>query len=192
MALFLLSLARTALVTLPTAHFVTLRPPFPFRHAQFVQVFPLKPAPFCNLSAGIGITNKSAIYFLFSFSPTLTLPLPLCPLPGLSCYLKLSGRNCFLFPLVLSDYNRSPDRHFSRRKTEMMRWPDRERCSCSLQTLVVSLHSPLVSTFVFSRTGGALSHLNSLTLRFPRFLLKNFALSSSLQRTQSSVKLLSL
>ena len=36
-----------------------------------------------------------------------------------------------------------------------------------------SLSSPLVSTLVFSRTGGVLSHLNSLTHRFPRFPLRN-------------------
>ena len=34
---------------------------YPFRQAQYVQVFPLKPAPFCQLSAGLGSTNKSDI-----------------------------------------------------------------------------------------------------------------------------------
>ena len=61
---------------LPTAHFVILRPHFPIRQAQFVQVFPLKPAPFCKLSADVGSTNKSAIplrlslcsrHYVFSF-----------------------------------------------------------------------------------------------------------------------------
>ena len=42
-----------------------------------------------------------------------------------------------------------------------------------LQSLVVSLLLCLVSTFVFSRTGGVLSHLNSLTLRLPRFPRRN-------------------
>ena len=41
------------------------------------------------------------------------------------------------------------------------------------QSLVVSLFLSLVSTLVFSRTGGVLSHLNSLTHRFPRFPLRN-------------------
>ena len=61
--------AKTALVFLPTAHFVVLRPPFPIRPAQFVQVFPLKPAPFCKLSAGLGSTKRSAIPLRLSLCP---------------------------------------------------------------------------------------------------------------------------
>ena len=38
-----------------------------------------------------------------------------------------------------------------------------------LQSLVASLILSLVSTLFFFRTGGVLSHLNSLTHRFPRF-----------------------
>ena len=34
--------------------------------AQYVQVFPLKPAPFGQFAAGLGSTNKSAIFFSFS------------------------------------------------------------------------------------------------------------------------------
>ena len=66
MALFLLP--KTALTSLPTAFFEELRPLFPIRQAQYVQVFPLKPAPFCKLSAGLGSTNKSVIYLVFSDS----------------------------------------------------------------------------------------------------------------------------
>ena len=40
---------------------MALRPLFPFQQVQFVQVFPLKPAPFCTLFADFGSTNKSAI-----------------------------------------------------------------------------------------------------------------------------------
>ena len=43
---------------------MALRPLFPFRQAQYVQVFPLKPAPFCTLFAGLGSTNKYAISLL--------------------------------------------------------------------------------------------------------------------------------
>ena len=68
MALFLFLLARAAPAYLPTALSVALRPLFPFRRAQFVQVFPLKPAPFCTLFAGLGSTNKSAISLLLSDS----------------------------------------------------------------------------------------------------------------------------
>ena len=64
-ALFLFLLARAAPAFLPTALSVALRPLFSFRQAQYAQVFPLKPAPFCTLFAGLGSTNKSAIFFLF-------------------------------------------------------------------------------------------------------------------------------
>ena len=63
-ALFLFLLARAALAFLPTALSVALRPFSPFRQAQFVPVFPLKPAPFCTLFAGLGNTIQSAISLL--------------------------------------------------------------------------------------------------------------------------------
>ena len=63
-ALFLFLLAKAALGYLPTALFAALRPLFPIQQAQYAQVFPLKPAPFCTLFAGLGSTNKSAISFL--------------------------------------------------------------------------------------------------------------------------------
>ena len=67
MVLFLLLLIKTALAYLPTALYVALRPPFSFRHAEYAQVFPLKPAPLCKLSAGLGSTNKSTIFLLLLF-----------------------------------------------------------------------------------------------------------------------------
>ena len=99
-ALFFFLLARAAPAFLPTALSVALRPLFPFRQAQFVPVFPLKPAPFCTLFAGLCSTIKSAISLLFSSCLTLVLSSPPCPLLHLSCYLKLcgrSGRNCLFF-----------------------------------------------------------------------------------------------
>ena len=114
MALFLL--AEAALASLPTAHFVPLRPSFLFWQVQFVQVFPLKPAPFCKLSAGLGSTNKSSISLLLSLS------LPLC----LFFFLKLFGtsdRNCLLSPPVPSDYNGYLDTRFSRGTTRLMNCP---------------------------------------------------------------------
>ena len=158
-ALLLYLLARAALAFLPTASSVALRPLFLFQQAQFVQVFPLKPAPFCTLFAGLGSTNKSAISLLLlsdSCSALTTLSSP-----HLSSHLKLcgrSGRNGLLSPPVLSDYNRSPDTRFSRGTTKLMCWPNGERCLHPLQPLVVSLLLSLVFTFVFSRTGGELSH----------------------------------
>ena len=62
--MFFFLLAKAARVFLPTALFVALRPLFPFWQAQYTQVFPLKPAPFCTLFAGFGSTNKSAISLL--------------------------------------------------------------------------------------------------------------------------------
>ena len=121
-ALFLFFLARAAPAFLPTALSVALRPLFPFRQVQYVQVFPLNPAPFCTLFADLGNTIKSAISLLFSYL-TLVLSSPLCSLLLLSCYLKLcgrSGRNCLLSPPVLSGYNGSSDTRFSRGTTRLM------------------------------------------------------------------------
>ena len=156
-ALFLFLLARAALAFLPTALSVALRLLFSFRQAQYVPVFPLKPAPFCTLFAGLGSINKSAIFLLFSSCLTLVLSSPPCPLLHLSSYLKLcgrSGRDCLLSPPVLSDYNGSPDTRFSRGTTRLMSWPDMERYLRPPQSPVVSLLLSLVSTLVFSRTGG--------------------------------------
>ena len=128
-ALFLLLLAKTAPAYLPTALSVAPRPLFSSQQAQYVQVFRLKPAPFCTLFADLGSTNKPATSLLFSNYLTLALSSPLCPLLRLSFHLKLcgrSGRNCFLFP-VLSGAKASPDTRFSRGTTRLMSWPDRER-----------------------------------------------------------------
>ena len=165
-ALFLFLLARAAPAFLPTALSVAMRPLFCFRQAQYDQVFPLKPAPFCTLFAGLGSTNKSAISLLFSFYLTLVLSSPTCPLIYLSSHLKLcgkSGRNSLLSPPVLSGYNGSPDTSFSRGTTRLMSWPNEERYVRPLQSLVVSFVLSLVSTLVFSRTGGVLSHQSILT-----------------------------
>ena len=108
---------------------LALRPLFPFRQAQYVQVFPLKPAPFCTLFAGLGNTIKSAIFLLYFFCLTLVLSSPPCPLLHLSCYLKLCGRssrNCRFSPPALSGYNGSPDTRFSRGTTQLMSLPDGE------------------------------------------------------------------
>ena len=52
---------------------MALRPLFLFRQAQYAQVYPLKPVPFCTLFAGLGSTNKSAIFLLFSSCLTLVV-----------------------------------------------------------------------------------------------------------------------
>ena len=175
-ALFLFLLARAAPAFLPTALSVALRPLFPFRQAQYVPVFPLKPAPFCTLFAGLGNTIKSAIFLLFFSCLTLVLSLPPCPLLHLSCYLKFcgrSGRNYLFSPPVLSGYNGSPDTRFYQGMTQLMSWPDGERCLHLPQSIVVCLLLPLVSTLIFSRTGGVLSLQSILTHRFSQFPLRN-------------------
>ena len=175
-ALFLFVLEKAAPAYLPTAFSVALRPLFPFQQAQFVQVFPLKPAPFCTLFAGLGSTKKPSTSLLFSNYLTLVLSSPLGPLLHLFFYLKLSdrsSRNCPLSPPVVSGYNGSSNTRFFRGTTRLMRWPDGERYLRPLQSLVVSLLLSLVSTPFFSRTGGVMSHLNSSTRSFPRFPPRN-------------------
>ena len=110
------------------------------------------------------------------FSSLLLLSDSRSVLAALSSHLKLCGRfgrNCLLSPSVLSGYNGSPDICFSRGTTRPMSWPDGVRCLRPPQSLVVSLLLSLVSTLVLSRIGGVLSHLNSLTHRFPRFPPRN-------------------
>ena len=122
-AMFLFLLVKAAPAFLPTALSVALRPLFPFQQAQYAQDFPLKPAPFYTLFAGLGSTNKSAISLLFSYYLTLVLSSPPCPLLHHSSYLKLSGRfgrNCLLSPPVLSGYNGSLGTHFSQETTWLM------------------------------------------------------------------------
>ena len=72
-----------------------------------------------------------------------------------------------------SGYSGFSDTRFSRGTTRVMSWPDREHYLRPLQSLVVSLALSLVSTLVFSRTGGLLSHLNSLTQKFLQFSPRN-------------------
>ena len=55
---------------------VELRPLFPFQQAQYVQVFSLRPVPFCTLFAGLGSTNQSATSLLFCSIWTLVLCSP--------------------------------------------------------------------------------------------------------------------
>ena len=142
--LFLFLLAMAALAYLPTALSVALRPLFPFRQAQYAQVFPLKSAPFCTLFAGLGSTNKSATFLHFSSYLTLGLFSPFCALLYLSFQLNLSGRsgrNYLFSPPVLLHYNGSPKTRFSWGTTRLMSWPDGE---CAPSVIHFSL-SPFIS-----------------------------------------------
>ena len=172
-ALFLFLLAKAALAYLPIALTVALRPLFPFQQTQYAQVSPLKPAPLSKLFAGLGIINKSATFLLFSSYMTLILSSSFCSLLRLSCYLNLSGRNCLLFPPVLSGYNGYPDICFLRGNDAADELARRggllvpSAILCSLFPLISRIHLPLFSNW------SVLFHLNSLTYRFPRFPLRN-------------------
>ena len=78
-ALFLFFLAKVALAAyLPTALSLALWPLFRSQQAQYVQIFSLKPAPFCTLFADLGSTNKSATSLLSdSLHPILSSIFPL-------------------------------------------------------------------------------------------------------------------
>ena len=113
---------------------------------------------------GLGSTNKSAISLLSSLTPPLSSP-PY-PLLHISFYLNLSGRsgnNCFSLLLFYQATMGSSNTRFFRETTWLISWPDRERYSCPLQSIVVSLLLSLVFILMFSRTGRVLSHLYSLT-----------------------------
>ena len=153
-ALFLFLSARAAPAFLPTALSVALRPLFPIRQAQYVPVFPLKPAPLCTLFAGLGSTNKSAISLLFSYYLTLVLSSLPCPLLHLSSYLKLcgrSGRNCLFSLPVLSGYNGSPEHSFLPGNDTADELARRgallapSATPCSLSPLISCIHSRLIS-----------------------------------------------
>ena len=174
--LYFFFLSKAALAFLPTVLFLALRPPSPFGQVQYVEVFLLKSAPFCKLFAGLCSTNKPAILLIFSSFLTLALSSPPCLLLRLFFLPQTpgrSGKSCLFSPLVLSGNDGFPNIRFSRRTTRLIRWPDGERYSCPPQSLIASLLLSLVSTIFFSRTGGVLFHLNSLTHRFPRFPQRN-------------------
>ena len=181
-ALFLFLLEKAATAFLPSALSVELRPLFPFQQ-QFVQVFPLKPAPFCTLFAGLGSTTKFAISLLFSSCLTLVLSSPpsfLLSQTLWQIWQELSSHSCCSIRLLWV-----PGHSFLQGMTRPMSWPDGVCHLPPPQSLVVSLLLFLVSTLDFSWTGGVLSHRSILTHRFPRYPLRN--LCSLVMLTVSSL-----
>ena len=103
-ALFLFLLAKAALAYLPTAHFVALRPLYPFRQAQYVQVFLLKPVPFalclsqqhqqvCHFSSLLLLSDSRSVLAILFSPPSFLLSQTLWQiwqeLSSLSCSIRL-------------------------------------------------------------------------------------------------------
>ena len=172
--LFLFYLERAAPKYLPTAISVALRPHFPFQQAQYVQVFPLKSAPFCMLFAGLGSTNKPAtsllllsdpcsVLIFLSSPPSFLLPETLWQIRQelfsfSSCSIRLEwvpGHSILLGNNVAHD--------LARREALLAS----SAIHCSLSPLISRKYPCLFWT------GGVLSHRNSLTHRFPRFPTRN-------------------
>ena len=142
-ALFLFLLARAALAYLPTALSVAMRLLFPFQQAKYVPGFPLKPAPFCTLFAGLDSTNKPATSLLLSDSRFVVFSI----FSHISnCVADFSGT--VFSPPVPSGYNGSPNTRFFGGTTGLMSWPDGGCYLRPPQCLVVSLLLSLVSTFL--------------------------------------------
>ena len=172
MALFLSLLARAAPAYLPTALSVALRPLFPFRQAQYVQIFPLKPAPFCTLFAGLGSTNKSAISLLLlsdSRSVLATLSSPPSFLSSQTLWQIWQGLSSLSSCSIGLQW--VPGHSFLLRNDAADELA-RRGALLAPSSIPCSLF-PLVSNLVLSRTGGVLSHLNFLTHRFPQFPPRN-------------------
>ena len=130
-----------------------------------LKFFLLKPAPFCKLFTGLGSTNKSATSLLSDSRFVLaTLFSP----PSFLLSQSLAGTVfsfCFIRLQWIPGHSFLPGNdaadELARRGAPLM-----------LFAIPYSI-LPLVSTLLFSRTGGALSRRNSSTLRFPRSPLRN-------------------
>ena len=129
---------------LPTALFAALGPLFPIRQAHYAQVFPLKPAPFCTLFAGLSSTNKSFIsLFLFSHSRSV-----------------LSSTPSFLLPQTLWQIWHGTYGRYGRRRALLVP----SVIPCSLFPLICRIHSSIFSDW---RRPASSKFLDTAVPRFP-------------------------